>query len=87
MSATPAAAVAAAEDRRDHGGHVRAVTGFDRHGGAAISHGRCDGQGRPQQDRDRQQAPGTGSVHPGSMGPRAPAQEALGDDSPERVVS
>lgn len=72
MSTTRAASAAVAGSHRDHCGGGRAVAGVGRRVGAAISHGRRDGQGRPQQDRDRQQAPGTGSVHPGSMGPRPP---------------
>ncbi|GGS09943.1 hypothetical protein Snoj_15850 [Streptomyces nojiriensis] len=78
MSATRAAFAGAAAGHRGHHGGGRAVAGVGRRVGAAISHGRSDGQGRPQQDRDCQQAPGTGSVHPGSMGPRAPGHARLG---------
>ncbi len=85
MSATRAASFVAAAGHRGHHGAGRAVAGVGRRVGAAISHGRRDGQGRPQQDRDCQQAPGTGSVHPGSMGPRAPGHARLSPGSPERV--
>ncbi len=85
MSTTRSASAAVAGGHRDHRGGARAVAGVGGRVGAAISHGWRDGQGRPQQDRDRQQAPGTGSVHPGSMGPRAPAHARLGPGSPERV--
>ncbi|GHI86097.1 hypothetical protein Sxan_34610 [Streptomyces xanthophaeus] len=85
MSATRAASAATAAGDRDQRGGVRARIGSGRRICAAISHGRCGGQRRPQQYGDGQQAPGTGSVHPGSMGPRAPARGGLGPGSPERV--
>lgn len=85
MSATPAACGRTASGGRDQPDGGRAVPGVDRCVGAAISHGRRGGQRRPQQDRDHQQASGTGSVHPGSMGSRAPAHAGLGRGSPERV--
>lgn len=85
MSATRAVSAAAAGGHCDHRDGGRAVVGVGRRVSAAISHGRRDGQGRPQQDRDRQQAPGTGSVHPGSMGPRTPAHARVRHGSPERV--
>lgn len=85
MSATRAVSAAAARDRRDHGGGTCPVALTDRRVGAAISHGRRGGQGRPQQDRDRQQTSGAGFVHPGSMGRRALAHAGVGPGSPERV--
>ncbi|OKK22318.1 hypothetical protein AMK16_03965 [Streptomyces sp. CB00455] len=85
MSATRSATVTAAGSHRDHCGDGRAVAGTGRRVSAAISHGRRGGQCRPQQDRDRQQAPGTGFVHPGSMGPHAPAHPQVRPGSPERV--
>lgn len=85
MSATPAARGGPASGDRDQSDGGRAVPGVDRRVGAAISHGRRGGQRRPQQHRDHQQASGTGSVHPGSMGSRAPAHAELGCGSPERM--
>uniref|UniRef100_A0AAU2K0V8 Secreted protein n=1 Tax=Streptomyces sp. NBC_00049 TaxID=2903617 RepID=A0AAU2K0V8_9ACTN len=85
MSATRAASAVAAAGHRDPGDGGRAVAGVGRRVGVAISHGRCGGQRHPQQDRDRQQLPGTGSVHPGIMGPRARAHAGDGLGSPERV--
>lgn len=85
MYATSAGSAPALAGGREHPDGARAVPGVDRRVGAAIGHGRRGGQGRPQQDRDRQQAPGTGSVHPGSMGPRAPAHVKVGSGSPERA--
>lgn len=87
MSATRTATAAPAAGHREHGGGGRAVAGTGRRVGAAISHGRGGGQGRPQQDRNHQQAPVTGFVHPGIMGPGALAQAAVGCGSPERVDS
>ncbi|MGW7456229.1 hypothetical protein [Streptomyces sp. NPDC054797] len=85
MSATRIASTGAASGHREDGGGGPVLAGIGGRVGAAISHGRRGGQRRPQQDRDRQQAPGTGSLHPGSMGPRAPGRATLGHGSPERV--
>ncbi|CAL9601008.1 hypothetical protein SUDANB120_05440 [Streptomyces sp. enrichment culture] len=71
------------------GGQADAAPGAavaDRRVGAAIGHGRRGGQGRPQQGREHDQTPGTGSVHPGSMGSRALAHAGPGPGSPERVL-
>lgn len=85
MSATPAGEGPAAVGGRGHPGGCRAVPRVDRRVGAAIGHRRRGGHRRPHQDRYRQQAPGTCSVHPGSMGPRAPAHATVGTGSPERA--
>lgn len=86
ISATPIAPGRAVGGGRDQGEGTRPLTGVVRRVGVAIGHGRCGRQRGPQQDRDRQQPPGRGSFHPGSMGSRTPAQSAVGSGSPERVI-
>lgn len=67
MSATPAGPGRVADGGRDQPDGARPAVGVGRRVSAAIGHGGRRGQGRPQQDRDGQQAPGRGSFHPGIM--------------------